>query len=260
MKKIWKLNKKAPKAFLNKFPEYSRITLQLLWDRGLKTQKAIDEFFNPDYDEDLHDPFLLKDVKKSIKRIEKAGKNKEKVAIFADYDADGVCGATILTEILKIYKIKPEIYIPDRNLEGYGLNIDAVKEISKKGVSLIITIDCGITDFEEIRLANELSMDVIVVDHHEIPKKIPLAFAIINPKQRTDKYPSKFLSGTGVAFKIAQAVARNNKLSTSWEKWLLDLVAISTITDSMMLLGENRSLVKYGLIVLSQTKRPGLEV
>jgi len=157
MKKIWNVNKKAPKAFLNKFPEYSRLTLQLLWDRELKTQKAIDEFFNPDY-KDLHDPFLLKDIKKAIDRIEKASKNKEKVAVFADYDADGVCGGTILFEVLKVFKINPEVYIPDRNIEGYGLNCEAIKELAKKKINLIITIDCGVTDLKEVRLANKLGI------------------------------------------------------------------------------------------------------
>ncbi|HDY72815.1 MAG TPA: single-stranded-DNA-specific exonuclease RecJ [bacterium] len=255
MNKIWKINKKAPKSFLNKFPEYSELTLQLLWDRGLKTQKAIDEFFNPDYDEDLHDPFLLKDIKKAIKRIEKAAINKEKVAIFADYDADGICGAVLLTEVLKIFKIKPEVYIPDRNLEGYGLNLNAIKKLGKEGVSLILTIDCGMSDFEEVKLANKLGIDVILIDHHEILNKTPSAFAIINPKQKDCKYPFKYLSATGVAFKLAQAISKEK----SWEKWLLDLVAISIVTDSMLLLGENRTLVNYGLVVLSQTKRAGLK-
>lgn len=259
MQKIWKVNKKAPEEFLEKFPEYSGLTCQLLWDRNLKTQKSIDEFFNPDYDEDLHNPFLLKDIKKTIKRIEKAAINQEKVAIFADYDADGVCGATILTEILKVFKIHPDVYIPDRNREGYGLNLKAIKEIAKKGISLVLTIDCGITDFEEIKLANKLNINVVVIDHHEVPKKRPAAFAIINPKQKTCKYPFKHLSATGVAFKLAQAVGQIKKLSIGWEKWLLDLVAISTVVDSMLLLGENRTLVKYGLIVLSQTKRIGLK-
>lgn len=259
MKKIWRINKKAPESFLKKFPEYSKLTLQLLWDRGLKTQKAIDEFFNPDYDEDLHDPFLLKGLKKAIKRIGKAGQNKEKVAIFADFDADGICGATILTEILRVFKIRPDIYIPDRNREGYGLNLNSIKEASKKEVNLILTIDCGVTDFEEIKLANKLGMEVIIIDHHEMPKKLPPAFAIINPKQKTCKYPFKHLSATGVAFKLAQAVAKLKKIPSSWEKWLLDLVALATVADSMLLLGENRTLVKYGLIVLSQTKRIGLK-
>lgn len=259
MQKTWKINKKAPKEFLQKFPEYSQLTLQLLWDRGLKTQKAIDEFFNPDYDQDLHDPFLLKDIKKTIKRIDKAAKNKEKVAIFADYDADGICGAVLLMEILKSVGIRPEIYIPDRNKEGYGLNLKAIDEIAKRGVSLILTIDCGVTDLEEVKLANKLGMEVIIVDHHEIPSKLPPALAIINPKQKNDKYPFKQLSATGVAFKLVQAFFKTLKVPAFHEKWLLDLVAIATVTDSMLLMGENRTLVRYGLIVLSQTKRIGLK-
>ena len=259
MQKIWKINQPAPKEFLEKFPEYSRLTLQLLWAKNLRTQKQIDEFFSPDYDEDLHDPFLLKDLKETIKRIQRAAEKKEKVAIFADYDADGICGAVLLNEILKSVGIYPEIYIPDRNKEGYGLNLKAIEEIAKKGVSLILTIDCGVTDLEEVKLANKLGMDVIIVDHHEIPKKLPPALAIINPKQKNDKYPFKHLSATGVAFKLVQGFFKTEKFPVSREKWLLDLVAIATVTDSMLLLGENRTLVKYGLIVLSQTKRIGLK-
>jgi single-stranded-DNA-specific exonuclease len=260
VKKVWKINKKAPEKFLEKFPEFSKLTLQLLWDRKLKTQKTIDEFFSPDYDQDLHDPFLMKDIKKAIKRIERASKNNEKVAIFADYDADGICGGIILHEILKTYNINPEVYIPDRNIEGYGLNLKAIKQIAQKDVRLILTVDCGITDVEEVKLANELGMDVIIVDHHHVPENIPKACAVINPKQKKCIYPFKELSGAGVAFKLLQAVRITNKLPIAWEKWLLDLVAISTVTDSMVLLGENRTLVKYGLIVLSQTKRLGLRV
>ena len=244
--------------FLNKFPEYSRMTLQLLWDRRLKTQKAIDEFFHPDYDEDLHDPFLMKGMKKAVERITKALKNKEKITIFGDYDADGVCGTAILSETLKALGADPDIYIPDRNKEGYGLNLEAVKEVAAKKTNLIITIDCGITDFEEIKLANKLGMDVVVVDHHKVHDKIPTAVAIVNPCQKGEKYPFRKLAAAGVAFKVAQAILKS-KVPEGFEKWLLDLVAIATVTDIMPLLGENRTLVKYGLVVLAQTKRLGLQ-
>ena len=130
MNKIWKINEKPPKEFLEQFPEYSRLTLQLLWDRGLKTQKAIDEFFNPDYDEDLHDPFLMKGMDQVVKRIKMALANKEKITVFGDYDADGVCGAAILAKTIKVFGAEPDVYIPDRNKEGYGLNLEAVKEIA----------------------------------------------------------------------------------------------------------------------------------
>jgi single-stranded-DNA-specific exonuclease len=258
MNKIWEINKKMPKAFLNKFPEYSRLTLQLLWDRGLKTQKAIDEFFNPDYNEDLHDPFLMKGMKKAVERTMEALKNKEKITIFGDYDADGVCGTAILSETLNVLGVNPDTYIPNRNKEGYGLNLKAVKEVAAKETNLIITIDCGITDFEEVKLANKLGMDVIIIDHHKVPDKVPSAVSIVNPCQEGERYPFKELAAAGVAFKVAQALLRG-KVSEGWEKWLLDLAAIATVTDAMPLMGENRTLVKYGLVVLTQTKRLGLQ-
>jgi len=266
MRKQWKINKKPPMKFLEQFPEYSPLTLQLLWDRGLKTQKAIDEFFNPDYEEDLHNPFLMKGMKKAVSRIKKALKNKEKITIFGDYDADGVCGTAILSEILNSLGTNPGIFIPNRNKEGYGLNLNAVKKAAANGTNLIITIDCGVTDFEEIKLANKLKMEVIIFDHHEMQEKIPPALVIVDPRQKGEKYPFKELAATGVAFKLAQALllkpkTRNPKreIIKGWEKWLLDLVAIATVADLMPLIGENRTLVKYGLIVLAQTKRLGLQ-
>ncbi len=258
MQKIWEINKKAPGAFLDKFPEYSRLTLQLLWDRGLKTQKAIDEFFNPDYDQDIHDPFLMMGMKKAVARIERALKNKEKITVFGDYDADGVCGAAVLSETLNALGNNPNIYIPNRNKEGYGLNPNAVEEIASKKTNLIITVDCGITDFEEVKLANKLGVDVIIIDHHEVPAKIPDAIAIVNPRQKQDKYPFKDLAAAGVAFKVAQALLKG-KVNEGWEKWLLDLVAIATVTDMESLIRENRTLVNYGLVVLAKTKRLGLQ-
>ena len=266
MRKQWKINKKPPMKFLEQFPEYSPLTLQLLWDRGLKTQKAIDEFFNPDYEEDLHNPFLMKGMKKAVSRIKKALKNKEKITIFGDYDADGVCGTAILSEILNALGTNPGIFIPNRNKEGYGLNLNAVKKAAANGTNLIITIDCGVTDFEEIKLANKLKMEVIIFDHHEMQEKIPPALVIVDPRQKGEKYPFKELAAAGVAFKLAQALllkpkTRNAKreIIKGWEKWLLDLVAIATVADLMPLIGENRTLVKYGLIVLAQTKRLGLQ-
>jgi len=258
MNKDWTIKKRAPKKFLEKFPEFSQLMLQLLWNRGLKHREKIDEFFNPDYEKNLHDPFLLKGLKKSIKRIEGAARRNEKVVIFADYDADGVCSATLMVEVLALYDLKPYVYIPDRQTEGYGLNFEAINEFSKRGYELIITVDCGITDIEEVRLAKQLKIDVLIFDHHEVLKKVPPALAIVNPKQKKCRYPFKNLSAAGVVFKLVQAVSEIKKMPKSWEKWLLDLVAISTVTDSMPLFGENRTLVKYGLIVLSQTKRKGL--
>lgn len=261
--KNWKINKKPPKKFIEQFPEYSRLILQLLWDRKLRTQEAIDEFFNPDYNEDIHDPFLMKGMEKAVHRIKQALKDKQKIVVFGDYDADGVCGVAVLSETLKFLGADFSIYIPDRNKEGYGLNNKAIREIVKNKTNLIITVDCGITDFEEIELANKLGVDVVIVDHHEVSQKIPRAVAIVNPRQKNETYPFKELAATGVAFKVVQALLRKYYLDKiqykGWEKWLLDLVAIATVTDVMPMRGENRTLVKYGLVVLAQTKRKGLK-
>lgn len=280
MQKRWIINKKYPKEFSEKFPEFSRITLQLLWNRNLKTQTQIDEFFNPDYEEDLHDPRLMKDMDKAVERIYEALEKEEKILVYGDYDVDGITSSIIMVNVLTEIKTilsgikKSEarkfigIYIPDRELEGYGLNKKAVEKIKSDGFGLIITVDCGISNFASVKLANDLGMDVIITDHHHLPEKVPDALAIINPKQNDCKYPFKELAGVGVAFKVAQALIENlqaKKLQSKklilpgFEKWLLDLVALGTVADCVNLVGENRTLVKYGLLVINKTKRIGIK-
>lgn len=262
LKMKWNLKPKAPEEFIKKFPEYQTLVLQLLYDRGLDTQEKIDEFFNPDYLEDLHDPFLMLGMKEAVKRIKKAIKKQEKIVVFADYDCDGVCAGVILESCLKELGVNlGDIYIPDRHKEGFGLNKKAIEEIKEKGADLIITVDCGSVNHEEVDLANSLGMEVIITDHHLLSEKKPEAI-VVNPNQKGDKYPFKELAGAGVAFKLVQALIREIKkdsMQEGWEKWLLDLVALATVADMVPLLGENRALVKYGLIVLAQTKRIGLK-
>ncbi len=230
---------------------------------------------------DLHDPFLMLGMKEAVERILEAIARKEKIVVFADYDCDGVCGSIILKEIIeKLGGCIEEIYIPDKAAEGYGLNSVALENFKKNGVQLLITVDCGITNHQEIRLAKSLGMEVIVVDHHQVVGSLPEAI-VVDPHQPEDSYPFKDLAGTGVAFKLAQALrqghsaelsrspqgklfpenglAGGNKISDGWEKWLLDLVALATVADMVPLLGENRTLVKYGLVVLAQTQRIGLK-
>jgi len=280
MQKHWIINKKYTKKFAREFPEFSEITLQLLWDRNLKTQTQIDEFFNPDYEADLHDPYLMKDMDKAVARIYKAIKKDEKILVYGDYDVDGITSSLIMVSALVEIKsaisgIKKNkarkfigIYIPDRELEGYGMNDEAVKKIKKDGFGLIITVDCGTSDFTSIKSANDLGIDVIVTDHHHIPEKIPNALAIINPHQNNCKYPFEELAGVGVAFKVVQALFKNLQakkpktyklISLGFEKWLLDLVALGTVADCVNLVGENRTLVKYGLLVMNKTKRVGIK-
>jgi len=262
MKKEWQMKEQAPKKFEEKFPEFSGATLNLLWQRGLKTQKKIDEFFNPDYLADLHDSLLLKDADKAVDRIFTSLENKEKVMVYGDYDSDGVNGATIMYNALQAIGFDKKnlgVYLPDREKEGYGLNVAAIKQFSKKKYNLIITVDCGTTSFEPIELASKNKMDVIVTDHHRVIGHAPAAYAFVNPHQEDDKYPFKDLCGAAVAFKIACALYAKANIEEGQEKWFLDSVALATITDVMPLLGENRTLVKYGLLVLAQTKNLGLK-
>lgn len=263
METKWIVKPPIDKKLCETFPEHSPLILQLLHNRGLTTQETIDEFFNPDYKDDIHDPFLLKGMEKAVERISKAIKENEKILVYGDYDADGVTSSVLIIKTLKFLGAKEvSVYIPDRAKEGYGLNKEAVEQIKKNGASLIITVDCGVASWKEVDLANELGMDVIITDHHWVPEKLPKSIAIINPKQKGDKYPFKNLAGVGVAFKLSQALLSQknteNKTNISFEKWLLDLVAVGTVADSVPLLGENRTLLSYGLIVLGKTKNIGL--
>jgi len=283
MQKRWLINKKYSKKFAKEFPELSPIILQLLWDRGIKDQTLVDEFFNPDYEQDIHDPYLMKDMDKAVKRIFKALESNERITIYGDYDVDGITSSAVLVSMLiemksvisqierKKSKKFIDIYIPDRELEGYGLNGEAVKEIYKKKTSLIITVDCGISSFKSAEIVKKLGMDIIITDHHHVPDKIPEALAVVNPKQKDCSYPFKELAGVGVAFKVAQALIVNlekydlkkskkpQELTVGFEKWLLDLVALGTVADCVNLTGENRTLVKYGLLVINKTKRIGIK-
>ncbi|MBI2481967.1 MAG: single-stranded-DNA-specific exonuclease RecJ [Candidatus Vogelbacteria bacterium] len=216
----------------------------------------------PDYERDLLDPFLFKGMDKAVERILTALTNKEKIIIFGDYDADGVPATALLASFFnQIGFTFYDIFIPDRHLESYGLSLERVKEFAADDVKLIITVDCGITDIAEVDLANKQGIDVIITDHHLPPAVRPAAEVIINAKQADDRYPFKELCGSGVAFKLVQAlITRGNfNLPKGWEKWLLDLVAVATISDMVPLTGENRVLTHFGLIVLRKTKRVGLK-
>lgn len=265
MKNKWVIAPKISEEFKNQFPEINPIILQLLYNRGLTTQEKIDEFLMPDYSQDLHDPFLFSDMIKAVERINQAVQNKEKVLIYGDYDADGITASAILKLTLEKLGIKSiDIYLPDREKEGYGMKKSVIEKFAKAGIRLVITCDVGITANKEIELANQLGMDVIVTDHHLPSAELPPAYAIINPYCE-EKYPFKYLAGVGVAFKVVQALLQTLSKTAkpkfnleAFEKWLLDLVTIGTVADNMPILGENRTLVKYGLIVLNKTRRIGL--
>jgi len=269
MEKLWKIKKDFQSetevdslcnVLAGKGKNYSRVLLQLLKNRGISSEKEIEEFLSFDYEKDIPNPFLFADMEKAVTRIITAREKKEKIAVFGDYDADGVTATAVVIQALNSLGFNEVIpYIPDRQLEGYGMNASALEFLGKNGVNLVITVDCGITSVEEVSLAKQAGIDVIITDHHHVPSELPQALAIINPHKKNSTYPFRELSGVGVAFKLVSALYQKIKPEESEQlKWLLDLVVIGTIADCVPLLGENRVLVKYGLIVLSKTKRAGL--
>ncbi|MCW1930619.1 MAG: single-stranded-DNA-specific exonuclease RecJ [Candidatus Kerfeldbacteria bacterium] len=255
----WVVGSSAPQEFLDRFPELHPIVAAILYHRGIETQAEVDAYLSPDYARDQHDPYLFKDMKVAVDRIQHAVVEKQKVVVHGDYDADGVCGASVLYTTLKAIGADVSVYLPHRDTEGYGLNMNTVRTLKASGTHLVITVDCGISNAPEVEEAVALGMDVIVTDHHSEPPVLPsAALAILNPKISGETYPYKYLAGVGVAFKLSQALARAYELGEAFEKWLLDLVAISTITDFVPLTGENRVLEKFGLLVLRKNRRIGL--
>lgn len=259
--------------FFKEFPDFHPIILTLLWQRGIRTKKEIEDFLNPVYGQKQYDPFLFREMRDAVKRILKAAQNKERVLVYGDYDADGVCSAVLMVETLeRLYGIGSkdnnliQVYLPHREQEGYGLNMHAVQYIKSQKINLVIACDCGSTNIEELQALAGSQIDVIILDHHIAPKTRPPVYGFINPKFKQETYLFRQLSAGGVVFKVIQALkvdlaSKNNRpaIGESFEKWALDLVAISTIADVMPLLGENRVLVKWGLIVLNKTRRLGLQ-
>lgn len=240
---------------------YNDIEAHLLFHRGVTTNEQAEAFLNPKYDLHSYSPELLVGIKKGVTRVLDAIAKREMICIFSDYDADGIPGAVILSDFFeKIGYSNFFVYIPHRNREGFGLNTGALDIIKDKGASLVITIDCGCANVSEVEYANSLGMDVIVTDHHEVHDEVPNAYAVINPKQSDCAYPEKMLCGSGVIFKFVSHVLKEGKFDVidGWEKWLLDMVGIATISDMVPLVGENRVLAFYGLEVLKKSRRPGL--
>ncbi len=252
------------------FAAFSDTLSSLLVGRGIKTVAEADIFLAPDYDMHTHDPFLMKNMDKAVERVYKAIKDNEFISIFTDYDADGIPGGVILYDALRKTGYKNfEVYIPHRHDEGFGLSMHAIDGFKEKGTKLLITIDCGIADIEEVACAQSLGIDVIVTDHHmphvkvgDATQHLPPAYAILNPKLSDCLYPEKMLCGSGVIFKFVQAFYKKYGaefgITPGWEKWFLDLVGIATLSDMVPLVGENRIFAVYGLKVLKKTARPGL--
>jgi len=228
--------------------------------RGLTNAQAREAFLRPSYEAYRHDPFLLPDMLPAVERLVQAKEKAEKVVIYGDYDIDGLTATTVLLDAFSRFGIAATAFIPNRFVEGYGLNSDAVEQLAREGAQLIVTVDCGSLSHKEIEKANENGVDVIVTDHHNVAETPPPAVATINPKRHDHSYPFIDLAGVGVAFKLVQALqTRLEGMSKGQEKWLLDLVALGTVCDVVTLVDENRANVYWGLEVLKKTRRPGLK-
>jgi len=228
---------------------------QVLSARGISPEES-PAFLEPRL-EDLNDPFLMRDMDKAVERIITAMKESQKIMVHGDYDVDGVTSLSLLYRNLTSIGLNVIPYIPDRFTEGYGLSSQGIEKAKEEGISLIITVDCGITALEEIEMARKYGIDVIVTDHHEPRETLPEATAIINPK--VDDYPFKDLAGVGVAFKLLEALYRKLSLNLNHLYWDLDLVALGTVADIVPLVKENRVFVHFGLKILEKSKKAGIK-
>ena len=259
MQKVWNVKKYDDEYVQKVCDRYnvSKLLAKLLISRNIAFDD-MDMFLNGTIN-DFRDPFDIKDMDKFVERIDIALKNNEKIAIFGDYDVDGITSIIVLYRFLKELGLTVYYYLPDRLVDGYGLNKEAIEDMCKKDVAVCITVDCGITAVDEVKYANEFGIDMCITDHHECPEILPDAYCIVDLKQKDDNSKFKLFAGVGVAFKCICALSK--KYNMPREKYLkyLDLVALGTISDIVSLTDENRIIAKYGLMLLNTTKNVGLK-
>jgi single-stranded-DNA-specific exonuclease len=252
----WNLLPSAPDEYLSAVPDFPPLVAQLLYNRGLTEPSQLGLFIAGN--ESLSgNPFLLPDMQQGTARIYRALLSGENIAIYGDFDADGITATALLVQGLSILGGKAIPYIPHRMTEGYGLKTAALEKLHRQGISLVISVDCGITALSEVKKANRIGLDIVITDHHTPLPQIPPAYATINPKLTNSNYPFSELTGVGVAFKLIQALFQSVGKEEQSDR-LMDLVAIGTIADMAPLLGENRYLVKQGLKLMNTTPRLGL--
>lgn len=257
----YRVREKAPQEIHDALAEHPEVVRDLLHTRGVSSKDAAQEFLFPSFERHSYDPFLLPDMEVAVERILRAIAGSEKIAIWSDYDCDGIPGGALLHDFFKLIGYENFVnYIPHRHIEGYGLNEKGLSDLHTEGVTLVITVDSGITDVGPVAHAHTLPLDVIVTDHHLPGPTLPAALAVVNPKRVDNRYPFDGLCGTGVAWKLTQALLLKNRFGVApgKEKWLLDLVGLATVADMMELRDENRMLVHYGLVVMRKSPRPGL--
>ncbi len=236
----------------------SELLARILLNRSFDDKDAIDVFLHPKID-NLYDPFLMNDMQIAVDAIIDACNNHEKITIYGDYDVDGITSVAVLKMFFADMGIDAEYYLPSRLEEGYGLNNNALDKIAANGTKLLITVDCGISAYEEVEYAKKLGLKVIVTDHHECPEILPNAIAVVDAKRPDSTYPFNSLAGVGATFKLIQAISY--KLEFDRKRYLkyLDIVALGTIADIVPLIDENRIIVNFGLILMKQTKNIGLQ-
>ena len=258
MKKIWKIYPEDPaKDPLSKKLNIDPLIMQIILNRGITKEKDIKNFLYPDSSM-LRDSFCMPDMEKGVHRVSVAIKNKEKILIYGDYDVDGITSTSLL--ILGLQKLGGILsyHIPSRFGEGYGLNKEILIKAYKKNVKLLITVDCGVTSIEEVKLAKELGIDIVIIDHHEQGEILPDAIAVIDPKRLDSKYGFREFAGVGVAYKFIEALYTYLKKDTEHLEQYLDLVALGTIADIVPYVDENRYFVKHGLKKINEMRRPAI--
>jgi single-stranded-DNA-specific exonuclease len=251
----WKILPPVPDEYLNA-SDLSPLLAQLFYNRGVKIED-IAPFLSADCRLEGN-PFLLPDISQAVSRVYKAVLSREKIAVYGDFDVDGVTAIVILVEGLSRLGAEVITYIPDRVNEGHGLKISALEKLQAQGADLVITVDCGVTDLAEVKQAQKMGMDMIITDHHIPLGNLPRAVAVVDPKRKDSVYPYPDLAGAGVAFKLLQALFHKDNRE-KWLTGLLDLVVLATITDLVTLVGENRYLVKEGLRELNNSSRVGIQ-
>jgi single-stranded-DNA-specific exonuclease len=255
--KRWKISPLVPPHISRELSEYTPFLRQLLFNRGITNAESARAYLGAESPTDTN-PFSLKDMDKAVALIREALESNQNIAIYGDYDTDGVTSSALLYELFDQLGHTPRVYIPNRFDEGYGLNPDAIQQLASEGIDLIISVDCGIRAHEEVALAKQLGMKIVITDHHLPGKELPAADAVIDPHQPGDPYPYKMLAGVGLAYKVAKAyLMAFPDPAVDYRQWL-DLVSIGTVVDIAPLNGENRALVKAGLQQMRQTHRQGL--
>lgn len=263
----WKFRDERPdrEEILRNELKLHPVLSRVLARRGISDPDLARKFLNPSL-HDLHSPSVMEGMKSGVDRVIQAIYNREKVLIYGDYDADGITGVTILYKFLRDLTPQVQYYIPDRIEEGYGLNNSTLERFRNEGGSLVITVDCGISDFDAVSFGRSLGLDIIILDHHEVPSALPPAWSIVNPKQSSCRFPFKHLAAVGIAFNFLIALRGKLRTSGFWShgkypnlKEYLDLVALGTIGDICPLIDENRIIAKVGLNLLTEGRRVGIK-